>query len=61
MRVQVDQAGQRDQPVRVDDVGAFDVAVAGYLAVLYQQVGPVPAEDRDSLEEVLHDLPPSSR
>ena len=50
VRVQVDQAGQGDQPVGVDDLGAArrsaPVADLGDDAVPHQDVGRLAAEDR---------------
>src|SRR5262249_18535501 len=58
--VQVDQAGQGDKPVRVDHLGTGRAAL-GDDAVVHQQIGPVPAEHRDTLQQVLHLAPPSNR
>ncbi len=51
MGVQVDQAGQRDQSVGVDDLGTLRAQAGADLgdgAVLEQQVGRRRAEDADA-------------
>ena len=55
VRVQVDQAGQRDEPVGVHDLGAVGVeagADPGDDTVRQQQVGRLAAEDPGALDQV---------
>ena len=62
--VQVDQAGQRDQALGVDDLGARGAEPAADLgdrAVLEQQVGGLGAEDGGALDQVAgHSSPPTA-
>ena len=64
VRVQIDQAGQRDKAIRVDQLGAGRAGVApecGNGAVGDEQVGRRAAEDRNAFQQVLHLCPPSRR